>query len=247
MKKRGRRKVWFYLTKRNKKIVKHYLANNMRPKDSFTWVEALKEFKHVGTLESSDKLFKCSKDILDPMNLTDINLLRGMIPTAYINVALSIIRFIIMTKKGMIKKKHTMLLRDEYIYPALFCFRLYLELKIKDSIQSFSEKSKVGEVIQYPTTHNLSSLWNVLSPHIEDKDNDYNIITSLIEEFQKYDAKSVRFRYPFGSTTITGKNDKIIEKHPDCNIDLIDVENLYELMLKIYQYIEKINLKANKQ
>ena len=237
--------------KKKKRIAKFHIAN-MKPKDYFTWVEASNEFKHVGILKSSDRLIKYSENILNPIIHDDIDILVYTIPKAYIDVALSIIKLIKVINDGKLKRKHAILIMDSYIYPALFCFRLYVELKIKYSIQYYKGKIKDGEEALFLKKHDLSLLWKSLSEYIDKKDNEYEEMTVLINEIQTLDENSERFRYPFifeDIKDIKGKR-RIIKTHPvqiQKGNDCIDINNLYEMILKIYRYLEKINLKANKE
>lgn len=113
--------------------------------------------------------------------------------------------------------------RDSYIIPAIYCFRHYIELTIKDSIYHFSNK-KIGG-------HSLLELWEKLYPCIECNE-EVVIIDKLIKELDSYDKNGTAFRYDYN---LKGKDNSL--KYSD----LVDVNNLRTVMLQMYRFFDGIN------
>lgn len=83
-----------------------------------------------------------------------------------------------------------------YINPAMFCFRQYLELSIKDSLlrfRKFRTKAKSGEATL--KQHDIKKLWNDLKQYIQYEDIEIENISRLINEFVDVDKNATMFRY----------------------------------------------------
>lgn len=139
----------------------------------------------------------------------------GLIEEGYANCALLLLNSIILSDDNLV--------HDTYIFPALFCFRHYLELTIKATLKEYGEMS-LG--------HNLSSLFESLRPHLslgEDVEN----ISRLLHEFDEVDKGSTTFRYSFD----VGSSGKIIVKefnHP------INVYVIRKRFLQLYSFFDGV-------
>ena len=146
--------------------------------------------------------------------------------------------------------------RDGYIYPALFSFRHYLELTMKDTLNIIEGKGKVAKVVTNKV-HTLIDIWDDFKK-IVPKDDECIIIESLIKEISDIDPYSFTFRYTYdvrgnkigiNIDNNTNINDRNVFKSNDLmNLKpiLIDNENLKSVMLKMYSYFDGINLLAHK-
>ena len=147
--------------------------------------------------------------------------------------------------------------RDGYIYPALFSFRHYLELTMKDTLNQKEGEGKVAKVVT-DKVHTLLGIWNAykgIVPHNEE----CNIIEALINEISDVDPYSLNFRYTYD---VRGNKIRIViknaEKDSEKNRDLeneedlmsttpiiIDNENFKSVMLKMYDYFERYKWLVN--
>lgn len=134
----------------------------------------------------------------------------------------------ILIETAINQSNHT--LNDKIVFPAIFSYRQYLELVMKDlyiqySIETEEKKKKVID----RKSHSLIGIWNSLRPIIDkyasndDKD-EFDEIEQLILEFHNYDIGGDAFRYPV---------DRKLELHHDEWIYL-DLVNLKSVMNDLY-------------
>ena len=122
------------------------------------------------------------------------------------------------------------LIKDSYIFPALYCFRIYMENVMKESILLL--KSNV--VKEDLKKHSLESLWEMLTPYMQ-SDSITRKTRKLILEFEKYDPDSTAFRYSHIVNRQLGENKgKILSSG-------ISIDALRLSMLFIYRFLEGIN------
>jgi hypothetical protein len=89
--------------------------------------------------------------------------------------------------------------RDTLVFPIVFNYRQYLELRLKELI--FVGRQLSNEAPEFPATHNLRDLWNICRPIIAEPDlgateTDFEAIDDAISEFCLVDPGSYSFRYP---------------------------------------------------
>lgn len=89
---------------------------------------------------------------------------------------------------------------DRAVYPAVFLYRQYIELTLKDIIWRTRRIEHDGQ--GFPKTHNLDSLWKdakrLLQQHYrKDCPKELPYLDQCIAEFHKYDPNSTAFRYPY--------------------------------------------------
>lgn len=100
---------------------------------------------------------------------------------------------------------------DLLVYPIVFLYRQYFELRLKYIIRD--SRVLLGEEGTFPPNHNILSLWCVvngnllkitksidpdLSSHITKKD--LKLVKTIIGDFAEVDPKSMAFRYPKSTT-----------------------------------------------
>lgn len=183
------------------------------------------EFWKIGTLKKSDRFFRSS----DNLNDTCIN--RGTIineahfPDSYFYTSMLLITMMQLTNSNSI--------RDGLIYPALFSYRHYLELILKETLNLFEcSDHLVKEVIN--REHSLAKLWNKLSPHI-DEGEDKDIVRNLVFELNSVDPKGELYRYPY---EIGDDGNKLTSSLPS---GLYEIKTLKETMIKVYRFLDGIN------
>lgn len=128
-------------------------------------------------------------------------------------------------------------MRECYIFPALFCFRQYLELTMKDSILYFRLKRK--NAVRGESNlegHNLQVLWNNLIIYIDVYDSEVEHVSNIIDELNTVDCNGELFRYGSSLTK------KVLNKN--VKMPLIDVDKLYIRILQLYSFFEGINSMA---
>ena len=86
-------------------------------------------------LTESDKIFMDNENSNSSIINRSININRVLVPESYISNSILLLNLILLSNENRI--------RDGYIFPALFSFRQYLELTMKDSIHNF--KVALGE------------------------------------------------------------------------------------------------------
>ncbi len=92
---------------------------------------------------------------------------------------------------------------DTFVYPALFLYRQFLELQLKEVFLLYTEGSQdtKGEFLK-ETGHNLNKMWLKIKPLVAtcakgDTENLLlNRIEKMIEEYAQFDKSSFTFRYP---------------------------------------------------
>jgi hypothetical protein len=125
--------------------------------------------------------------------------------------------------------------QDLLIYPIVFLFRQYFELRLKELI---SEGNKVlNSCSDYEKTHNLERLWEAAFKIIEIiyKDHSgrpyFKLVGDFFAEFSKYDSYSMSFRYP---TDREGKN-------PIENLVYINIRKFAEIANEVSEIIEPLS------
>ena len=134
---------------------------------------------NVPKLSKGDRLFvESNNPIYSYINNSDSNN-EIMMPNGYISVSILLLSLIRFSKSNLVK--------DSYIFPALFCLRQYLELTMKKSILRFRN----GETRPYDgegkfKTHDLFELWIKLKKHINQIDDTVECIEQIVIELICY-------------------------------------------------------------
>lgn len=193
--------------------------------------EACDQLWNIPPLKKSDKFLERSDNLNDSFLNRGIYLNEAHFPEAYMNTAIILLHMIIMTNSNGI--------RDGLIYPALFSFRHYLELTMKDSLNYFSNTNSsqvVKEVLD--RDHNLKNLWKAILPFIGEGE-EVDIMQKLVYEVNNIDSTSETFRYPYE----VDENGEKRLPHID-QTRLNDVVKLRRVMLKMYRFFDGIHFLA---
>lgn len=123
------------------------------------------------------------------------------------------------------------LVLDTSIFPAVFCYRQYIELTLKYIIL-LGEYNSTGSC-QFPKGHNLSFLWGrckkILDWYNEGKNQEYlDVIEEYILDFNSMDPNSENFRYPVDNCG------QIIHN----TVKRIDLVNLMDRMEEMYNFFD---------
>ncbi len=169
-------------------------------------------------LKKGDKLFVESNNPNDPKlvmsSANDIYFEQGYASTAVF--LLNTVEY----SKNYLKK-------DSYVYPALFCLRMYLEIIMKLILSNYEIKFSGNG-------HTLMKSWEKVKEIIDEKSNDEQIETveKLLVEIDAFDPMATAFRYP-------GKLNKRCEKHnSDMVCMLVDIKILRERFLQLYRFFD---------
>ena len=89
--------------------------------------------------------------------------------------------------------------QDILVYPLIFLYRQYLELRLKELIKSGSlliDKSQ-----GYPKHHKIDELWKkcreiLEEAYPEESSEDFDAVDKYIQQFSEHDPTSIAFRYP---------------------------------------------------
>ena len=197
---------------------------------ALTKKDYLSEGLNVEPLKEGDRLFVESNDMSDSfLNRSKANN-EIVMPEAYINTALWLL--------DLIKLSNNNLVKDGYIFPALYCFRHYLELIMKDSIHYFKvNRGNISsdELGYGDKEHCLFNLWNSLRNFINDESPQIRRVCKLIKELDELDKGSTTFRYAYNHN----KEEKIIEYNFPAT--MIHVNELKKRMMQLYCFFEGIN------
>jgi len=122
---------------------------------------------------------------------------------------------------------------DCVILPIVFLYRQYLELSIKDLIET--ARGVEGRGSGYPQHHRLKELWaeakGLIRQHYgQDTPPEIDYIDPCIEEVHKHDPESFSFRYP------TDKKGNVNL----CGVSHINLRNLYETMDRMASFLDCI-------
>jgi len=211
-----------------KGTIRNFINKEMKDLSCIKISDAASESLEVGPLKEGDSLFRRSENIEDSF-LTNSRKAKGLFMLeGYINSALNLL--------NIIKESNGNLVKDSYVSPALFNFRQYLELTMKESISSFE---KLGGQYKDDKNHTLTSLWNSLYVFLDKGDKALPVVGKLIQEFDDKDRYSMTFRYPYQK----GKEGELQQEN-SFN-DLIDIENLRTKMLQLYRFFEGVSELAN--
>ncbi len=211
-----------------KSFIKSIERRTMDKMIALTNKNYLLECLNVEPLKEGDKLFVESEDMSDSfLNRSRCNN-EIVMPNAYINTTLWLLDLIKLSRDNLVK--------DGYIISALYCFRHYLELIMKDSIHYF--KLNRGEIssdeLGYSDReHGLFNLWNSLRNFLNDN-SQVKRICKIIKELDDLDKGSTTFRYAFKHN-----DGRIIEY--DYSATMIDVSELKKRVLQIYNFFEGVN------
>lgn len=144
-----------------KQFIKTINKQSIEKRIALTKKDYLSECIYVAPLKEGDKLFIESDDMSDSfLNRSKANN-EIVMPEAYINTALWLL--------DLIKLSNNNLVKDGYIFPALYCFRHYLEF----------------------------NLWNSLRNFIDDEPPQLRRVCKLIKELDELDKSSTTFRYSY--------------------------------------------------
>jgi len=122
--------------------------------------------------------------------------------------------------------------KNTLVYPFVFNSRQTIELMLKELL---TKGYKIlGEQKEFKTNHFLKQQWDhykneiiprttKTTPHI------YEGVDSIINEFDKIDAGSMNFRYPFS---------KDPGKPPSLNIRTLDLDNFKTIMDKLIVFLD---------
>lgn len=125
---------------------------------------------------------------------------------------------------------------DTIVYPAVFNYRQYLELKLKEII--WSGRDLLNRPGKYPKNHQLLGLWNIAQELLAviwpgaEKPVDYILTTTVIEEFQTLDKASDAFRFP---------EDQDGRKHLG-DMKLLNLPNLKIVMAEVSSFLDAVSL-----
>lgn len=126
---------------------------------------------------------------------------------------------------------------DPLLYPIVFLYRQYLELKLKSLLNSipWEEDSEASKALGQ---HNLRALWEILKGSVIPKvwpevlTEFVEAVDNCIGEFEREDAGSYAFRYP---------EDKGGCRQTVQNLRSVDLSNFSKVMGKIANFLDCVD------
>ena len=205
-----------YFKKQYKKSIRHQLIKEFYALSQY---DINNETAPIPILKKGDTLFiesVSSEDFMDD----DIYMQQG-----YANASAMILYLIKLSDDKYIK--------NSYINPAIFCFRQYLELTMKDSLLRFRQSRKASPGEANLEGHNLIKLWDNLTKNFDIIDDEVENIKKILYELNNIDERGTLFRYNTSLTQgIRGKE----QQRP-----IIDIDILYKRVLQLWRFFDGIN------
>ena len=181
----------------------------------------------IPLLSKEDVLFSESDVVSDAILNTTKSGNDILVPNGYISTSVLLL--------NIIKFSESNLTKDSYIFPALFCFRQYLEIIMKSAILRYRNR----DIIPYQgeskfNIHDLDKLWAKLIKHIQ-VDEDVENIGRIIHQLNEVDNDSTAFRYNYHLNRIVrNKDNKQIN-------ELLDLDVLRLRVLQLYRFFDGID------
>ncbi len=125
--------------------------------------------------------------------------------------------------------------QDTLVYPVVFLYRHYLELRLKEIIRQ--SRIFLNENPDFPKHHKINDLWitvkELVNQILKDEESfpEPNFTEHVINEFSYYDADSFSFRYP---TDKRGNNPLEGMLH-------INIRHLSEMIHEASDYLEFVS------
>ncbi len=139
--------------------------------------------------------------------------------------------------------------QDVLIYPIVFQYRHYIELRLKKIIKE--GRILLEEEGVFPKHHDIIKLWNIAKPIsikvFEDEDEQLELdhAEHVINEFSQIDPNSMNFRYPTtkkGDKSITGVTHINIRRFSDHMVKLsISLEHIITGIMYLREFQSEIN------
>lgn len=171
----------------------------------------------IPVLNRDDRLFVESKNVNNPRLIPDAKDNELYYEYGYINTTLMLLNNIEFCKSYFHK--------DCYLYPAMFCFRQYLENMMKVIILKYDDNGIIG------LKHDLNKCWGKLLLFIEDVDEVVLSVGQIVHELQEIDGYATTFRY-------TGVLNNTFNQKSGCMPILIDVKELRNRVLQVYRFFD---------
>jgi hypothetical protein len=126
--------------------------------------------------------------------------------------------------------RDTRMMADLLIYPVIYLYRHYTELRLKELIREGNRTLGAEGALVKPSGHNLKCLWRRVRPIIErlSPEPDQIVVErveNLILELHDHDPCSTEARYPDSFKT-TG------------DVEFIDIINLHEAMQQLAAFLD---------
>lgn len=127
---------------------------------------------------------------------------------------------------------------DYLIFPMVFLYRHYVELRLKELIQSAA--SLLSLPTDWPAIHFLDQLWSILQPRLteispDEPARDIRNASRLITQLAAFDHTSFAFRYPVdnkGNSNTT-------------NLEHLDVDNFFHAIRQIAAFLDGASMQIS--
>lgn len=212
---------------KKRKLVKSYKKQIIQEVTRLSRNYVLSDCRNIMPIRPHHKLF-IDGDSCDAMISRGLWLNQHLYQEGYIGVAIRLLDFIRLSDSNAVK--------DSYIFVALFCFRHYLELTMKDTLIHYYQDKAVLKIME--CRHNLVSLFReVMNLPNMHQDAETNAIENIINTIQGYDPTGTVFRYPYSINEQTGEIKPSIRPR----IGLKDVRILKTRMMQLYNFFDGVN------
>jgi hypothetical protein len=183
-----------------------------------------KRKRELDTVPKGVQLFAPDLDPWHNAYLTRVHLPWGLYADGYRKAA-----------ELLIEHCDTFYAKNTLVYPIVFLYRQYVELRMKDIIRESGKVVKNPHPL--PQHHRLDALWPVCCDILQERDlpvskEDLSRIENCIKQFREFDPTSEAFRYPQ-----TKQGDSSLPSQ----LEKISLRGLADAMKGLAESLEKIS------
>jgi hypothetical protein len=131
---------------------------------------------------------------------------------------------------------------DIVVYPLIFCWRHFLELKLKELLHDTRRLHEQDDG-EPQTSHGLVKRWKAVRDNLLRLNGkaraDLRNVDEVVRQFVQYDPESYSFRYPTERDSKTSTQDGVPT--------LINLRNLHEVMERVATFLECAGMEVDAQ
>lgn len=116
---------------------------------------------------------------------------------------------------------------DALVYPIVFCYRHYVELRLKELIDLLDKLDEADK--SYRNNHNLDELWSIILSRVNrndyrDEQEAFDAVGQCVAELHEVDARGTGFRY-----------------RQQLQVSQINLLNLYSVMDGVATFLDSLS------
>lgn len=125
---------------------------------------------------------------------------------------------------------------DTLVYPIIFNYRQYIELRLKEII--WSGRMLLDQEGRYPFSHNIDNLWGIAKRLVDltwedaEKPEEYALIDSVMADFAEIDPNSEAFRF-----TENRDGERYLK-----GIERLDTPHIKDVVGKVARFLDGVSM-----